>query len=169
MVNSNGEVKITDFGVSGHVINTIGMAETFLGTSCYMSPERIKGDPHSPSSDCWSLGLSVMELALGYFPYLNPGQQKPLMPGQKSKSSDRKDGLKFWQLWDSICNEEAPQLSTEQGFSDDMCAFVAECLEKDPDKRKSSEELLQHPWIIRARQEEDTGLIGKYVSRILDM
>jgi mitogen-activated protein kinase kinase len=35
LVNSNGEIKICDFGVSGELINSI--ADTFVGTSTYMS------------------------------------------------------------------------------------------------------------------------------------
>ncbi|EEB90239.1 hypothetical protein MPER_11574 [Moniliophthora perniciosa FA553] len=41
LCNSRGEIKICDFGVSGELINSI--ADTFVGTSTYMSPERIQG------------------------------------------------------------------------------------------------------------------------------
>jgi len=41
LLNSQGHVKLCDFGVSGELINSI--ADTFVGTSTYMSPERIQG------------------------------------------------------------------------------------------------------------------------------
>ncbi len=69
LVNGKGQIKICDFGVSGELINSI--ADTFVGTSTYMSPERIQGDQYSVKSDVWSLGVSVIEVALGHFPFAN--------------------------------------------------------------------------------------------------
>ena len=40
LVNSAGEIKICDFGVSGKLIDS--MANTFVGTRSYMSPERLQ-------------------------------------------------------------------------------------------------------------------------------
>ncbi|KAL0578788.1 MAP kinase kinase (MEK) [Marasmius crinis-equi] len=67
LCNSRGEIKICDFGVSGELINSI--ADTFVGTSTYMSPERIQGAQYTVKSDVWSLGISLIELALGHFPF----------------------------------------------------------------------------------------------------
>lgn len=67
LVNSKGQIKICDFGVSGELINSI--ANTFVGTSTYMSPERIQGGNYSVKSDVWSLGITLTELALGRFPF----------------------------------------------------------------------------------------------------
>ena len=39
-VNSQGEIKICDFGVSGQLIDS--MANSFVGTRSYMSPERLQ-------------------------------------------------------------------------------------------------------------------------------
>ncbi|EAU86157.2 STE/STE7/MEK1 protein kinase [Coprinopsis cinerea okayama7 len=67
LCNSRGQIKICDFGVSGELINSI--ADTFVGTSTYMSPERIQGAQYTVKSDVWSLGISLIELALGRFPF----------------------------------------------------------------------------------------------------
>jgi len=67
LCNSKGEIKICDFGVSGELINSI--ADTFVGTSTYMSPERIQGAQYTVKSDVWSVGISLIELALGRFPF----------------------------------------------------------------------------------------------------
>ncbi|KAK0535162.1 MAP kinase kinase (MEK) [Tilletia horrida] len=67
LVSGKGQIKICDFGVSGELINSI--TDTFVGTSTYMSPERIQGDQYSVKSDVWSLGVTVIELALGRFPF----------------------------------------------------------------------------------------------------
>lgn len=67
LVNSQGQIKLCDFGVSSELVNS--MAETFVGTSTYMSPERISGGQYNVRSDVWSLGITLLELAIGYFPW----------------------------------------------------------------------------------------------------
>ncbi|GAA5985445.1 hypothetical protein JCM10908_006976 [Rhodotorula pacifica] len=67
LLNSAGHIKICDFGVSGELTNSV--ADTFVGTSTYMSPERISGDPYTVKSDVWSLGITLVELAIGRFPF----------------------------------------------------------------------------------------------------
>uniref|UniRef100_A0AC34FET8 Protein kinase domain-containing protein n=1 Tax=Panagrolaimus sp. ES5 TaxID=591445 RepID=A0AC34FET8_9BILA len=63
LVNSNGDVKLADFGVS----RTLEFSNAFtgVGTAIYLPPERIKGGAYSVSSDVWSFGLSLTEMALG--------------------------------------------------------------------------------------------------------
>lgn len=79
LVNSAGCVKICDFGVSGNLVASI--AKTNIGCQSYMAPERISGGgmaqasavagggTYSVQSDIWSLGLTVIECALGQYPY----------------------------------------------------------------------------------------------------
>ena len=49
LLSSKGEVKLCDFGVSGEAVNSL--ATTFTGTSFYMAPERIQGQPYSVTCD----------------------------------------------------------------------------------------------------------------------
>lgn len=80
LVNTRGQVKICDFGVSGNLVASI--AKTNIGCQSYMAPERISsGGPtqqqagggmagtYSVQSDIWSLGLTIIECALGRYPY----------------------------------------------------------------------------------------------------
>jgi len=73
LCNSKGEIKLCDFGVSGELINSI--ANTFVGTSIYMSPERIQGADYTVKSDVWSLGISLIELANGRFPFCESSEE----------------------------------------------------------------------------------------------
>ena len=68
LINSLGQVKVTDFGVSAELQNSIAMCGTFVGTFKYMSPERIHNCPYSYMSDIWSFGLVMMECATGKYP-----------------------------------------------------------------------------------------------------
>ena len=78
LVNSKGQVKICDFGVSGNLVASV--ARTNIGCQSYMAPERISGGgmssagasstgSYSVQSDIWSLGLTVIECAMGRYPY----------------------------------------------------------------------------------------------------
>ncbi|XP_044021883.1 dual specificity mitogen-activated protein kinase kinase 5 isoform X6 [Siniperca chuatsi] len=72
LVNTRGQVKLCDFGVSTQLVNSI--AKTYVGTNAYMAPERISGEQYGIHADVWSVGISFMELALGMFPYPQPLQ-----------------------------------------------------------------------------------------------
>lgn len=77
LVNTRGQVKICDFGVSGNLVASI--AKTNIGCQSYMAPERISGGGMAPTgnsdgtysvqSDIWSLGLTIIECAMGRYPY----------------------------------------------------------------------------------------------------
>jgi mitogen-activated protein kinase kinase len=79
LVNTRGQVKICDFGVSGNLVASI--AKTNIGCQSYMAPERISGGgvaqaganpgggTYSVQSDIWSLGLTIIECAMGRYPY----------------------------------------------------------------------------------------------------
>jgi mitogen-activated protein kinase kinase 1 len=60
-LNKLGDAKLTDFGVAAELHDSAGHAETFVGTFCYMSPERISGQGYNFNSDIWSFGLCIME------------------------------------------------------------------------------------------------------------
>ncbi|KAJ0035488.1 hypothetical protein Pint_26073 [Pistacia integerrima] len=74
LINHRGEVKISDFSLSATVAYTAGQANTFVGTYNYMSPERISGGNYGHKSDIWSLGIVMLECAIGQFPYSPPEQ-----------------------------------------------------------------------------------------------
>jgi mitogen-activated protein kinase kinase len=79
LMNTKGQIKICDFGVSGNLVASI--AKTNIGCQSYMAPERISsggiaqaganpgGGTYSVQSDIWSLGLTIIECALGCYPY----------------------------------------------------------------------------------------------------
>ncbi|KAG1054111.1 hypothetical protein G6F43_003856 [Rhizopus delemar] len=124
LANKQGQVKLCDFGVSGQLEKSL--AKTNIGCQSYMAPERIKAvNTYSVSSDVWSLGISLVEIAIGHYPY-------------------KYDNM-FAQL-KAIIDDEPPSLPSET-FSIEACDFVAACLQKDPNKRPTYAELLEHPFI----------------------
>ncbi len=128
LINSQGFVKLTDFGIAKNLENTSNLSKTYVGTRNYMSPERILGKEYSYSSDIWSLGLVIYELATGIFPYQN--------------------GNDYLMQIKKIVEDPEPSLSDNGDFSEDLIHFVQGCLKKDPNERFSVAELLCHNWII---------------------
>ena len=72
LVSTNGKVKMCDFGISGHLVDSLAKTQD-AGCKPYMAPERI--DLHTNSagydvkSDVWSFGISMIEIATGTYPY----------------------------------------------------------------------------------------------------
>eukprot|EP00742_Colponemidia_sp_Colp-10_P004458 GILJ01004759.1.p1 GENE.GILJ01004759.1~~GILJ01004759.1.p1 ORF type:complete len:351 (+),score=44.11 GILJ01004759.1:32-1054(+) len=128
LINSSGQVKLTDFGISRELQDTQGLCATFVGTVTYMSPERILGQTYNFSSDVWSLGLVLVELARGTYPY----------PPVKS----------YIEMVDNVCESPEPSLSPLV-FSAELCDFVTRCLQKNPLTRASAIDLMGHPFITR--------------------
>lgn len=69
LINSKGFVKLTDFGICKQLDETAGLLKSFVGTMTYMSPERMEGENYSYKGDVWSLGIILIEMMTGKFPY----------------------------------------------------------------------------------------------------
>lgn len=150
LVSTSGKVKICDFGVSIQLVNSI--AKTYVGTNAYMAPERIQGEEYGIHSDVWSLGLSLVEMATGKFPY-------------PSDSSRRGDDLLPIELLQCIVNENPPQLSAD-AFGVEFIDFVSRCLSKSPRGRPTPEQLLEHEFIKRNDNGRDD-IVATFVSNRL--
>jgi protein kinase-like protein len=64
MIDENGNVRITDFGLAG-LTKQFGADEAIAGTPAYMSPEQLAGKELGVSSDIYSLGLVLYEIFTG--------------------------------------------------------------------------------------------------------
>ena len=132
LVNHQGQIKLCDFGVSGELVNSI--ADTFVGTSTYMAPERIQGAKYSIKSDVWSVGLMLMELAIGRFPF----------DANESAPGDRKSAAPMGGILDllqQIVLEPAPKLPESDAFPPYLHDMIAKCLLKDPNERPTPRQL----------------------------
>lgn len=154
LVNSNGEIKICDFGVSGQLIDS--MANSFVGTRSYMSPERLQGTHYSVQSDIWSLGLSLVEMAIGMYPIPPPDEQtlnsifNPSQePVEQNSNSNGPRAMAIFELLDYIVNEPPPKLPPNV-FSKEFEDFVDRCLKKNPTERADLKTLMNHEWIRHA-------------------
>ena len=133
LVNSKGQIKIADFGVSAILEGSWAQKKTMIGTYLYMAPERIDADSYSLNSDIWSLGIIVMECILGYYPYIIYNNNT--LPNS------------VWMVHELIENNPIPKL--DNSYSKELTDFVQQCLIKDIHKRPKAVELISHPFIQR--------------------
>ena len=73
MINRDGDVKISDFGIARQLEATDAMSQTYLGTLMYMAPERIHTSSYGKPADIWAVGLSLLACRLGRFPFKTKG------------------------------------------------------------------------------------------------
>uniref|UniRef100_A0A3P8YA03 mitogen-activated protein kinase kinase n=1 Tax=Esox lucius TaxID=8010 RepID=A0A3P8YA03_ESOLU len=124
LINTQGQVKMCDFGISGQLVDSV--AKTLdAGCKPYMAPERINPDlnqkGYSVKSDIWSLGITMIELAILKFPYESWGT-----PFQQLKQ---------------VVDEPSPQLPSDR-FSPEFVDFSSQCLRKKPNERPAYTELM---------------------------
>jgi serine/threonine-protein kinase len=72
LLNKDGDVKVTDFGIarSLHVEHGVTQTGTVMGTGEYLAPEQASGKPVSPATDVYSLGIVLWELLAGDVPFV---------------------------------------------------------------------------------------------------
>ncbi|KAF3032945.1 MAP kinase kinase (MEK) [Didymella keratinophila] len=100
---------------------------------------RIQGSPYTVKSDVWSVGLSIMELAIGKFPFSG------------SADDDEAGGPQgILDLLQQIVLEPAPKLPKSDAFPSILEDMVAKCLLKDPKERPTPKELYDHDAFLQA-------------------
>ena len=108
------------------------LAGTFVGTMNYMSPERMEGEKYSFEGDIWSLGIVLIELVIGFYPF------------QETKG--------FLEMLEQIKYEPSPTLPRNSGYSEELTDFIDICLQKEGHMRASTLTLLAHPFILNTKQ-----------------
>ncbi|XP_068628512.1 dual specificity mitogen-activated protein kinase kinase 7 isoform X2 [Battus philenor] len=134
LLDERGNVKLCDFGISGRLVDSKAKTRS-AGCAAYMAPERI--DPPDPSrpdydirADVWSLGISLVELATGVFPYRNCQND--------------------FEVLTRVIADDPPQLPDTSDFSPEFKSFVSQCLTKNYRQRPKYPKLLEHPFVVKS-------------------
>lgn len=139
LIDSNGAVKLADFGVSACMFDAGDRQRsrnTFVGTPCWMAPEVMQQlHGYDFKADIWSFGITALELAHGHAPFSKYPPMKVLLMTLQNAPP----GLDY---------------ERDKKFSKSFKEMVATCLVKDPKKRPTSEKLFKHSFFKHARSNE---------------
>ncbi|KAI7989906.1 Serine/threonine-protein kinase fray2 [Camellia lanceoleosa] len=139
LLDSNGMVKVADFGVSACMFDRGDRKRsrnTFVGTPCWMAPEVLQpGSGYDFKADIWSFGITALELAHGHAPFSKYPPMKVLL---------------------MTIQNAPPGLDSDRDkkFSKSFKEMVAMCLVKDQTKRPTAEKLLKHSFFKQAKPPE---------------
>src|SRR3954465_13507362 len=69
LVDAEGRLKVTDFGIARAGASQMTEAGSIIGTAQYLSPEQARGAPVDQTSDLYSVGVVLYELLTGQVPF----------------------------------------------------------------------------------------------------
>ncbi|XP_036398835.1 serine/threonine-protein kinase Nek9 isoform X2 [Megalops cyprinoides] len=125
-------IKLGDYGLAKKLDSQFSMAETCVGTPYYMSPELCQGVKYNFKSDIWAMGCVLFELLTltRTFDATNPlNLCVKIVQGN----------------WTMEVNSDV--------YSSELIKLVYECLDQDPEKRPTADQILDQPVISCRRQE----------------
>lgn len=126
LIDRDGYIKITDFGLSKMFVINNYVANSLCGTPEYLAPEILNQEGHGKPVDWWTLGNIIYEMMTGLPPFYNENRKEMF------------NTIKLQQL------QEHPRIKGN------LKNLLLRLLEKDPLKRLGSidgaKEIFDHPW-----------------------
>lgn len=126
LLDEDGHIRLTDFGLSKDGVDDGGVTHTFCGTPEYLAPEIIKGAGYGKIVDWWSLGTLLYEMIGGLPPFYNSNLHV---------------------MYEKILRGELTFPKT--GFSPEAQSFLRGLLDRNPKTRLGAngpDEIRDHPF-----------------------
>jgi serine/threonine-protein kinase len=115
LVDGEGRAKVTDFGIAKAGPSDMTETGSIMGTAQYMSPEQAQGEPVTPRSDLYAIGVLLYELLVG----------RPPFDGESAVSIALKQ----------VSEPPVPPGRVRPGVPPELDAVVLHALAKDPEQR----------------------------------
>ncbi|OAA36720.1 STE20 kinase [Beauveria brongniartii RCEF 3172] len=126
LIDSHGNVKITDFGYCAKLTARRSKRATLVGTTYWMAPEVVKQKRYGYKVDVWSLGIMAIEMAEAEPPYMDMEPMRALY---------------------LIATGVTPPLRAPHKHGALLRQFLATCLVVDASRRATSTTLLSHEFL----------------------
>lgn len=139
-------IKLGDYGLAKKLDSEYAMAETCVGTPYYMSPELCQGVKYNFKSDIWAMGCVLFELLT------------------LTRTFDATNPLN---LCVKIVQGNWTMEINSEDYTPDLIKLVYECLDQDPEKRPTAEQILEQPVIslVRAELEERVATLNSTIKK----
>ena len=148
LLSEDGYAKLGDFGV-GIKLTDEEFRTSKKGSPYWMSPQVVSNEKYDTKTDIWSLGITCVELVEGEPPN---GSVKPREVMEKIRTAPPR----------------VEEIIDTNEHTDEFIDFVGKCLEIDPSKRPTAEQLLNHKFITTLSQGREylKNLISKHIDDI---
>ncbi|XP_042176416.1 serine/threonine-protein kinase N2 isoform X1 [Oncorhynchus tshawytscha] len=111
LMDADGFVKITDFGLCKEGMGHGDRTSTFCGTPEFLAPEVLTDDNYTRAVDWWGMGVLIFEMLVGESPF----------PGEDEE-----------EVFDSIVNDDVQYPGC---LSPDSISIIQKLLKRNPEKR----------------------------------
>nr|XP_055100451.1 serine/threonine-protein kinase N2-like [Symphalangus syndactylus]XP_055100452.1 serine/threonine-protein kinase N2-like [Symphalangus syndactylus] len=127
LLDTEGFVKIADFGLCKEGMGYRDRTSTFCGTPLYLAPEVLTEISYTRAVDWWGLGVLIYQMLVGDYPFLGDDEEK---------------------LFDSIVNDE---VNYPRFLSTEAISIMRRLLRRKPERRlgaskKDAEDVKKHPF-----------------------
>jgi len=140
LVNSEGAVKLLDFGTSKLVQPDVSVTSTIFATPAYASPEQLRNEPVTTACDIYSLGAILFYLLTGE---VEGGRHSSAFAIERAFKQTQPQHLGAAAITEEVASSRGTTTARLQRMLDgDIDTIVAKCLRPQPAERYSSVDAL---------------------------
>ena len=137
----DADIRLLDFGL-GKIIGPNEYCTEPFGTFSYAAPEVLLEKPYNFKADLWTVGVITYLLLAGFLPFDDENSEKEIARQTVYEPTPFPSSV-----WGSISKEGK--------------MFVDNLLEKDPKKRMTIKQVLEHPWLQKFQSINQTEIFSK--------
>lgn len=149
LLQDGNTVKLSDFGFSKIIQSgDEHFMKTTCGTPSYIAPEMLMAESYSCTVDIWALGITLFLMIFGDYPFKSDGNvsvYEKIISGVFEFPENTVS---------TTSTSTATTSATATSTSDDLKDLISGLLKKDISQRLTLEEIFDHPWITKQKQED---------------